>query len=206
MRTINSTADKIDDVIWMYGVPRSGGTYLWQMIGMIAKEHRYTHDFRDVGDKKLIIIYRDFRDVVASVYRIEWLLPQSEERVKDAIHFVKEQIKILNQYKKFYKNKALYLKYEDCFGNYDYIFSKIEPFLDIKLTDKFKKEIIDYTCLETNKRRQEEYNKEIVTKTRIHSNHVGPAVPGSWKKVVPKEYHEYVEKELKPHLKKWGYK
>lgn len=213
-----------------YAVPRSGSTLIYQILLQLFDEEdiKYSHDFFEMDNRYLIMTRRDFRDLLVSHWRI-WHGKFDENRnliniptykeLQGEYRTIRDKIKIMDQYEKFYKDydKKLILNYEDFFGNYEFIFEKLEKFLGIKISEEKRKDIILKTCLKTKMKQQSEM--DIIKTDRIfdnwtdqndiHVNHIHPSIipkPGYWKEVVPKEFHKMVNSELREELKRWGYK
>lgn len=216
--------------ILQYAVPRSGSTFIKQILLQLfdKQDIQYSHDFVEMNDKYLIITRRDFRDLIASYWRI-WFGQFDENRqltniptlneISGQFITIRKNLDILEKYYKFYEkyDKKLILNYEDFFGNYEFIFEKLEKFFNIKIDEEKRKDIIEKTCLKTKLKQQSEM--EIIKTDRIfdnwttqhdiHVNHIHPSIvpsPGYWKKVIPEEFHEMINDNLKEELKKWGYK
>lgn len=213
-----------------YAVPRSGSTLIYQILLQLfdGEDIKYSHDFIEMDDKYLIMTRRDFRDLLISHWRI-WHGKFDENRnlinipTKDEIigefRTIRMKIKVMDQYEDFYKDydKKLILNYEDFFGNYEFIFEQLENFLEIKISEEKRKDIIDKTCLKTKMKQQSEM--KIIKTERIfdnwdnhndiHVNHIHPSItpkPGYWKDVIPKEFHKMVNLEFEEELKRWSYK
>jgi len=123
--------------VYQYALPRSGSTLIMQVLRKIfsVEEVNYSHGFREV-DGKLVVTYRDFRDVMVSHWRIRWgklengkiVNNPSPLEIECELGTVRNNLGILNKYKEHYglDNKdVLWLRYEDFYNDYDYIFEKI---------------------------------------------------------------------------------
>lgn len=209
----------IDKKIFMYGMPRSGSTFIRQVLERIFTEVKSRHEFYP-NLKGPIIVYRDFRDVMASHWRISHATYQDGEITNkmdlrflaSGILDVKTKIAVFERYSKY--RKSLYLRYEDFFENYDYLFGKIEEFFDIKIENK--EEIIEQTDTEHNKQisdnvpvKIDEINTQpfdsVDKETELHKGHIYKGTPGLWKEIIPPEYHDLVSAALSESLEKWGY-
>lgn len=210
-----------------YALPRSGSTLVLQVLMKTLGRDNvdYSHKFRETN-LPLIITLRDFRDTVASYWRI-WhgklengkiINTPTYEEVKSAIGSAVARINQLNQYQEYYKNKnVLWLRYEDFFDNYEYLFNEIEKFLDITVSTKKREQIIKETNLEAKRKYQTKIpinpdKKRIFDNYEdcldIHANHIHPTIkpsPGYWKEVFPKEFHGLIEFALEEQLVRWGY-
>lgn len=210
-----------------YALPRSGSTLVLQVLKKILGDDNidYSHKFRETK-LPLIITLRDFRDTVASYWRI-WhgklengniVNTPTYEEVKSATGSAVARINQLNQYQDHYKGKnVLWLRYEDFFDNYNYLFNEIEEFLDIKVSEEKRVQIINETNLETKRKYQTEIpidpsKKRIFDNYEdhhdVHANHIHPTIkptPGYWKQIFPEEFHALIEFTLEEPLKRWGY-
>lgn len=215
--------------ILQYAVPRSGSTLIYQILLQLfdEKDIKYSHDFFEMKDRYLIMTRRDFRDLLVSHWRIwngkfddnrQLINIPTYDEIKGEINTIKHKIQVMEEYDKFYKgyNKTLIFNYEEFYGNYKFIFEKLESFLGIKISKEKRKDIIKKTCLKTKIKQQSEM--KIIHTERIfdnwednkdiHVNHIHPSIepkPGYWKKVIPKELHSMVNYGLEDELKKWGY-
>ena len=215
--------------ILQYALPRSGSTLILQvLIRIFEKENiQYSHDFVEAKGRHLIMTKRDFRDLVASHWRI-WCakfddsgnivnVPTIDETMGE-VRTVKNRIKILERYKEFYEgyDKLLVLDYKDFFNNYEYLFNQLESFFGIRISPKKKEEIIKETNLDVKRKQQSEI--PLVHKDRIfdnwldqrdiHANHIHPTINpehGYWKKIFPPEFHKMINDSLEKELKEWGY-
>lgn len=213
--------------IVQHAMPRSGSTLVLQVLLRLFDEEdiKYTHDFIET-DKDLIITYRDFKDVLASHWRIWYakldvdkiINKPTYKEIKNMIGTVKNRVSTLNKYSKNYKgyDRVLWLKYEDFFDNYDFLFEKLEAFFSMRISEEKRKQIIEETNLELKKKQQK---KIPIKKTDrifdnyedekdIHANHIHPTikpVKGYWKKVIPEEFHQMINYALEEDLKEWRY-
>lgn len=210
-----------------YALPRSGSTLVLQVLLKILGEDNvdYSHNFRETN-LPLIATLRDFRDIVASYWRIwhgklennQIVNVPTYNEVKSAIGSTMGRINQLNQYQDYYKDKnVLWLRYEDFFEDYEYLFNEIENFLGITVSKEKRDKIIKETNLEAKRKYQTEIPLD-PNKTRIfdnyehrhdiHANHIHPTIkpiPGYWKQIFPKEFYGLIEFTLEEPLKRWGY-
>ncbi|MHA1342891.1 MAG: sulfotransferase domain-containing protein [Promethearchaeota archaeon] len=204
--------------------PRSGGTFVWQVLVRIfkigvASRHRF-----EKTDLPVVMVYRDFRDVVASHWRIRFgkydskgvlINKHTECEIKRAIQIVKSNLFTLRQYKTYYEKRknVLWLRYEDFFNNYDYLFKEFENFFKIKISKELREKIKEETNREINIKigNQLEHKKGTAEfdnwdrSSKIHKRHVYTKKIGEWEDIVPKKYHTLLNDGLKEELKEWGY-
>lgn len=216
-----------DAFIYFTWISASGGTFIWQILRtLFPSEDIYTAHEWVRTDKPVIITYRDLRDKVASAWRRRWgeydlegklVNSPTFSQIRGAVDGVQRSIKDFNKCKIYYKNKKniLWLKYEDFYNNYELIFSKLEKFLNIKISHQLKQQAIKNSNIEKNTKRADIVRKESKrddfrdynAKNKIHSRHIyNKGKPGAWKEVIPKQHHSYLNEVLKENLEKWGYK
>ena len=209
--------------ILQYALPRSGSSLLKQILRELKLgEVLHSHEFVDNCDWDMIGTVRDFRDLFISHWRIwfgkfengKLINSPTENQINCILRTMQVKLDTLNTYDERYKGKYMLLRYEDFYNNPDYIFDKLETFLDISILQKDRERIKEKTSLEANRKRQDKV--KIIDKVRIfnnvdkdiHANHISPIDPetGYWKKIVNQKFHHIVEESLSDELKKWGYK
>ena len=89
------------------------------------------------------------------------------------------------------EEQILFLRYEDFFNNFDFIFHKIEKFLDIKITPELKETIVQKYNLSAQKKEAEKFedSREYDQVRHIYGYHIMNGRPQTWKKLTdPKHY------------------
>ncbi len=202
--------------ILQYGPPRCGTTMLWQILNYLFEgKIKKTHEFINT-DKPIISIYRDFRDSYVSFCRIFNINNDNIDKSIMSSKFseYKKRIDILNKYKSHYKNKdnILWIKYEDIIDDFDLLLDKIELFLKMEVSDKQRKEIKEKFSRKKNKEISNKLKSEgknffqgFEKDSLIHSGHIHTGNHNSWKELVSKNNHEYLESLFAKDLKKWKY-
>lgn len=215
--------------VFQYSLPRSGSTFIYQVLEQLFSRDdvETSHDDRNLNGRHLVITIRDFRDVLASHWRIWYAkfdadmnvinTPTSQE-IMATIRTVKERIVQLNKFceKNIDYEKTLILDYGDYFGDYDYLFAELEEFFSIEIDRDKRLDIISKTNIDVKRKQQLEIpilDKERifdnwVDKRDVHANHIHPKlnpIEGYWKQVFHEEFHEMINKELMEELEKWGY-
>ena len=212
----------------VFGVPRSGSTVIFNIVnylfnGSVAPQrHSYFEDNED-GTLKTVATYRDFRDSCISQWRAYYggfdeddkkeLIPHDmlTQHVTQQLHTINE----LNKYKSDHERgrQVLFLKYEDFFDNeardlkFDYLFEKLQSFFDIEISDEQKNHIRSEYCFSNQKKKAKKFKDfhEYDEETHLHGHHLYKGGFGSWRELVPPEYHKMVNETLEPYLKSWGY-
>ena len=106
------------------------------------------------------------------------------------------------------KRNILWLKYEDFFNNFDYIFTQLEDFFDIKISDEQRNHIISNYSLSTNKKRSKNFQNfsQYDVKSQIHGNHItSNGQINKWNEIIPRNLHKLTNQLLWTHLKRWDY-
>ena len=208
------------NTLFHYTIGRSGSTMISQILkNLFSKDYivRCGHENYPVTPQdKLVITYRDFRDVMFSFWRVYQDIP-FEELDKGRQMTIKEVEKytclvagmangILRKTREKHSNPLL-IKYEDFVNNYEYIFSKLEKHFEINIPQEKREELINRFGKKANKTKSAHLKSfKKVTKDLVHGLHVYKGEVGIWKKYVPKEKHKYVNDKLSRALREWGYK
>ena len=220
-------------MIVQYGIERTGTTLIWQILkDLFDNSIKKTHDYiRLKEEDRAVVTYRDFRDVVVSLWRAQSnnkgniVIPKKDlymrknlgkhqlksldKPVLDLIlTYVLSGITTLNKYKSDYADKVLFLKYEKFYTNYEYIYDNLESFFKIKIPYDKRTEL--------SKRHNFMVNKNIADKmahfgeyepeSGIHGDHMHKGLPGTYKEFLSKELEEYLSQRLKDHLITRGYR
>jgi hypothetical protein len=201
----------------MFGVSRSGGTFIYNIVDEIygGTVKPQSHHFFETN-KKVIATYRDFRDSMISWWRME---VGKFDELSDSKSISKQQlvrysvrmkgrIRELQKMKNHYDDKQiLFLKYEDFFNNFEFIFSELEQFLEIKISDSMRKTIVSKYNLESQKKESKKFKDftEYDNKRHIHGHHILNGQPSTWKNLVSQKHHFLLCYILKEELQKWGY-
>jgi len=212
-----------DSSFVLYWMPRSGGTLIYQIfLNIFGYIFKTTHDFIET-DIPIVAVYRDFRDVGFSHWRIMKAYYDSYDRIVnkinkedvwDMVDSAKKRIKTLDQYKQYYGDykDILWLKYEDFYNNYNYLFTRIKEFFRLYIPDFKRKSIIADTNIKKNKERAS--NIKIIDPlefanwdqvSKIHARHIYTGIPGEWRNIIPKRYHYVMNDLLKEELNRYGY-
>ena len=215
------------------GIPRSGSTQIYQMLCEIhptiavIKTHHFLFEEKWT---KAVVTYRDFRDVIISIWRVEQTKRNGYtevEKMKEETHFtqiingkmtdletetiayrVKEHVKQgLYPYWLLKSPNVLILQYEMFFNNYEYLFKQLERFFKCEIKLSLRDKIMTKTNMEANRKRASqlagfsEYNPE----TQIHGAHVYKGEIGFWKKFMSKKQIQIANDILEKELKEFGY-
>jgi len=209
---------------------RTGSTLVYQIINylfseiLIEKHHHY-HNNPATYKSKNIITYRDFRDVLISLYRT--ILSKNGEidfsinitKYKHIDNLIKNSICFLNQLSDFNKLKIeynnnnikkdniLFLKYEDFYNNYDYIFDNISLFFNYEISFDVRNIMKAMFSVNNNKKiaNSMENFSQMDSLSMIHGHHIVNGNIGYWKEVIPKKFHEYYTEKFENSLLLWGY-
>jgi len=212
-----------------YWTPRSGGTFVWQVLHRLTVVHHTGHSFIET-DRPVIINYRDPRDILTSHLRVHFgkydedrnliYVPPTKKQIDEKIERVQSNFTVLYRYRKFYGNSqnVLWLKYEDYIDDINILINKIEEFMRIPGTPPERRaEIKRETSISVNKaianrvkRWRNDANCDFDhydSVTRIHMHHIYDSGPyKGWKNYIPKKFHRYINIELEQELEDWGYK
>lgn len=199
-----------------YSVGRSGSTLVTQIVNALdGVEVRATHIYRrNLLNRKMIIPFRDFRDVLVSKWRANEEVPSEDlfagRKMTRAdldkwLPVVADSVRVLNRTVKSNPH-ALLLQYEKFVDDYDYIFDRVEVYLGKTYTPELKAELKERFSLAANKRRSEQLESFTQWDEQgIHGKHVFTGEIGTWKKVIGQENHALVNHFLGADLSRWGY-
>ena len=136
------------------------------------------------------------RDSFLSYVRVNEFPSSNSNDIKILAHHINNHLQIRLQQQneliyiyEHYKNQALFLKYETFLNDFDFIFDKLEKYLDINL-DATKRDMIYQKCnLASAKKIQNDLKSfsEYDKRSHIHGNHI----------VSPKlhECYQYIESD-----------
>ena len=211
----NGFYKRLDDVpasqleVVCYGIPRSGSTLIYQFIAGIysqgvAKTHRYCPH-----PVKTTVSFRDFRDVVVSLWRRS--NPTKIDRgmtgddVEKFAGTCLERIEELDRY--FQRGDICPLRYEEFAPNPGVIFDALERSFGIKVAPKRAAELIEQFSLEKNAAIAQKLGsfKSIDPASQIHGNHIFRGEIGGWREFVRGRAAERLEELLGESLRRYGY-
>lgn len=169
--------------IIQYGLGRTGSTLIYrilkEIVGDVQKAHPpFTNKY---GESKLIVSVRHPIDSFLSYVRVNEFPSSETDVIKISAQHINNHLPIrLRQENELitlyntHKDKALFLKYEFFLDDFDFIFDKLENYLQVKL-DSAKRQMIYKKCnLLSAKKIQKglksfaEYDKL----SQIHGNHI----------------------------------
>jgi len=102
------------------------------------------------------------------------------------------------------EQRCTLLRYEQFYSNYDVIFDAFEDALGVDTSDRVA--LKARYSLTANKDRASKLNSFMqVDSERIHGDHIGGVVPGSWKHILPSELHDQMLDYCRPIAKEWFY-
>lgn len=200
-------------------MPRSGTTYFMNLINEVFTQKDGDvifngHDYPS-GRGKSVGIYRDFRDILVSHWRIRNALYDKNgnitNKMDNSIDSIMKTVKSrLCDLEKFQQNypEALMIKYEDFWKNPNFIFDELEEFLDIVVPTELREHAINKHTLEKSKKISEGLGEDfdkVDIDTDLHGKHIYTAEPGTWKELISERLHEEVTNKLRIPLEKYGY-
>jgi hypothetical protein len=206
----------VDKKVFHYTIGRCGSTLISQILRYLYGVDHVQAGHEVVKVKQPIIITnRDFRDVLVSKWRTNGNISfkaladgrkLTDKEVKLCANVIKGDINNLNKVAKDNPHYHL-LRYEDFVGDkFDFIFSELEGYLNIKITDEQRKFIIENYSFDANKKKADKFNTfKKWTSDYVHGLHLYKGEVGSWKNLIPQNLHGYVNRYLANDLKTWGY-
>lgn len=222
-----------ENQILLFGMPRSGTTYVYQCLQRCFPDRdvSVTHSIDTVRlrmHKDLLIVVRDFRDVMFSQWRSGSEVPQGKYQLVDIskreesygvqdpkkmsmsdIHSSLTKVlnwcSTLDMVLKLFPNTPI-LRYESIFNKTDVLVNKMSWIFNEDLSQY--KEIVAKTCsLKHNKgiANKLESFLEIDKESDIHGGHIFSGVPGTWERFIEDGGVELVNSRLQTYLERWEY-
>jgi hypothetical protein len=198
---------------------------MWQVLNSIFKDTRKTHVCPEYNKSyKIVATIRDFRDILCTYFkRVD--LPITKESIDFIVNKLGQtSFKDLYKVSDTWTNREdiLWMRYEEFFNNFDYVYSRIEQFFDVELTSEQKEYGREHYSLEANLERTRkadslcnrsgsqgwlDKNWTQYTVDGINGLHItGEGCVGKWRHTIPEHLHEYVNEVLKEPLQKYDYK
>jgi hypothetical protein len=192
-----------------YGIPRSGSTLVYQLISGIypqgvAKTHRYCPH-----RVKTTVSFRDFRDVVVSLWRrsnpTKLERGMTEDDVERFTATCRQRIAELDRY--FERGGICPLRYEEFAPNPTLVFSALESAFGVVVTPERAARLIAESSIEKNAAIAQKLDsfKTIDPASQIHGNHIYRGEIGGWRQFVAGRVAERLEDLLREPLRHYGY-
>jgi|GEM_PF-2434217 len=192
-----------------YGIPRSGSTLVYQLISGIylqgvAKTHRYCPH-----RVKTTVSFRDFRDVVVSLWRRSnpARLDQgmTDDDVEKFTATCRQRIEELDRY--FERGSICPLRYEEFAPKPALVFSALERAFGVAVAPDKAAQLIAESSIEKNAAIAEKLGnfKSIDPASQIHGNHIYRGEIGGWRQFVAGGAAERLEDLLREPLHRYGY-
>jgi len=211
----NGFYKRLDDVqeseleVVCYGIPRSGSTLVYQLISGIypqgvAKTHRYCPH-----RVKTTVSFRDFRDVVVSLWRRSnpARLDQgmTDDDVEKFTATCRQRIQELDRY--FERGGICPLRYEEFAPKPALVFSALERAFGVAVAPDKAAQLVAESSIEKNVAIAQKLGnfKSIDPASQIHGNHIYRGEIGGWRKFVAGGAAERLENLLREPLLRYGY-
>jgi hypothetical protein len=200
--------------VQVFCVPRSGSTLVRGMLVDLlpCEVPPQTHDSDQLSCRKLVIVYRDFRNAAASYWRVTTgkfdrevdRRVASPKEVGEAVDYIN---KIAERMHRLDHDCCLRLRYESFVEQQYRLALLLAVFTehDIRATDilgvadNWAKDRVRMTAMSRDG--WLDWDKQY----QIHGLHVYEAET-NWREMFPPETHDMVNGRLGKHLKRWGYK
>lgn len=214
-------------VIVSYGFPGSGSTLIWQILEFLLGNVKKTASCPIYRDNTYVVAtVRDFRDIVCT-YLARTNMAVSRENIDRLVSSVAQaegvfaELDLVTDTWKEADGKILWMRYEDFFNNYDYIFERVTGFLQRPISAEEKREVVARFNHESNRARAQkaasltavdedkdwlemEYHSYVVG--GINAKHItSDGTPGKWRRIIPEDLHDYVTELLLEPLEKFAY-
>ena len=160
--------------------------------------------------------YRDPRDSIISIWRAI-ILDKKDLKVKMSLKDFKLIKKrwddIINNYNLFKnKNNVFFVKYENFYNNFNYVYDLVEQIYNIKLSNSIKEKCCDKYKIENVSKyiktnlNDKNFNGFHDKNTLLHNKHIFKGEIGGYKKYMKKELIYYINNKYTDLILDWGYK
>lgn len=211
----NGFYKRLDDVqeseleVVCYGIPRSGSTLVYQLISGIypqgvAKTHRYCPH-----RVKTTVSFRDFRDVVVSLWRrsnpARVAQGMTDDDVEKFTATCRQRIEELDRY--FERGGICPLRYEEFALKPALVFAALERAFGVAVAPDKAAQLIAESSIEKNAAIAQKLGdfKSIDPASQIHGNHIYRGEIGGWRQFVAGGAAERLEDLLREPLQRYGY-
>jgi hypothetical protein len=198
----------------MCGIPRSGSTLVWQIVSEVTGltiEQTHPLYVRENGwnlrGTKLIITYRDPRDLATSLYRVRLSRGGPGVGGEDGLKCVIHRAKLYFDAARTFRGEGhLFLRYEDFVDDRSVVFAGIKELTGIDVAPDERARIVEKFSLEANRARAARLpDFNVIDKNGIHGDHIGPVVHGSWRSWLPPWGVRMVEDGCAQTAREWAY-
>ncbi|SFU72465.1 hypothetical protein SAMN05216480_11662 [Pustulibacterium marinum] len=210
-KIITKSKDIINPPIIQFGPIRSGSTLVYNILKdtypnkKIIKKH--TLNNFDIRRSKIIATYRNPLDCLTSSFKRYESFP-NEDSIKKQIQELKkfglDDLKNI-----FLRDDILKLKYEDFYGNYDYIFDSFEDFFGNSISKEKRNIIKSKYSIEAviDKTKGFKNFSEFDKETNLHGNHISntKGAPNIHADFFTNEHIKYIKHEFSDYLSTLGY-
>jgi len=194
----------------MCGIPRSGGTLVWQILSeVLLQPILQTHPaaWEPDGTSLAVVTIRDPRDVAASLYRVRLNRGGDGVGGPDGLEAVLGQMVLhFEAADEILRGPHLLLRYERFFWDLWEVWDAIHRTFGLRVSDSDQERIGGKFSLSANRERAaklKDFNE--VGEYRIHGDHIGGAVPGSWVRTLPEWAWERLNEVCDPLREEWCY-
>ena len=206
-------------IIKVFGVPRSGGTLVTNLVreifsecNQIIPEHNYFSD-----SDKAVAVFRDFRDCIASYWRAFCANFDEENFQKRpklrwisgcVWEYKNLYIPRLNKFKTDWDQKnILFLRYEDFYNDFHFIFDSLENFLEIEIK-KDKRHLMVKNFDFANVKKKTKYAENFwdgKLYKGFHGKHLYTGKPETYKEIFPDRLQQFINNIFNSELNDWNY-
>jgi len=204
---------------------RSGSTLVANILRDIfpGVTVRKTHDVRSISRKihlhvlkfPIVSTYRYPLDIIASELKVNNLKPTAKTIEESCQILERNGLKELTNVKG--RKNVLFLKYENFYGNLDFIFDEFEIFFDISINKETRSQLKNNYSIENIKKITENLSPEQFIDKNLnsavggdgvfHGKHISntKGMPGSYKSFFNEEQIEWLRYRFSNFIKEFGY-
>lgn len=196
--------------IVMCGIPRSGSTLVWQILSEVFPQPiLQTHPaaWQPDGSSLAVVTIRHPKDVAASLYRVRLSRGGGNVGGLEGLENVLLQLSLhFDAVPAIMEGPHLLLRYEQLFQSMKVLWNAIEQTFGRSVLSDEQERIEGMFSLDANRKRAaqlKDFNE--VGEYHIHGDHMGPALPGSWRQTLPEWAWDRVREVCDPIAVEWDY-
>lgn len=190
-----------------YGVPRSGSTFVWQVLcdllpdGGVVKTHHYL----DCPGVPAVATYRDWRDVVASQFRCSSETRGAVMRQEDLCRLAGQCHEWAMYFRRYKRCGALTICYEHMHAEPVATIIRIARHVGISASFERCESIAEAHSLEVNRAIAANLTDAHDPATLLHPRHIHTGAQGTWQEFISESDWPLLHEVLGPLLREFGY-
>lgn len=207
---------KFNTKVIVYSTGRCGTTLVSQILsGLPNITVRPSHTLvRNIRRRKMIVPYRDFRDVLVSQWRVKNDISKEEidsgrrmtsSELEEMLVFMEEQIRIMEKNVRSNPH-CLLLKYEQFYNDFEFLYDRIESYLGQSYSVDLREHLSTKFSLKANESRASQMDSfEKWDDNGIHGHHILTGKEKTWMGLIAPSDYQTLNNGLAKSLEDWGY-